>query len=62
MPLELTDLKKGILILFKDQPHEILWSQFMRMQQRKPVMQMKLRNLVSGKIVEYSVKSGERIS
>lgn len=32
---------------------------FVRMQQRKPVMQMKLRNLLTGKVVEYSAKSGE---
>lgn len=33
----------------------------MRMQQRKPVMQVKMRNLITGKVVEYSFKSGERI-
>lgn len=33
----------------------------MRMQQRKPVMQVKMRNLMTGKVVEYSFKSGERV-
>lgn len=59
--MESSDLKKGIVILWNGQPHEIIWSQFMRMQQRKPVMQVKMRNLVTGKVVEYSFKSGERI-
>lgn len=59
--MEFSGLKKGAIILFNDQPHEILWSQFMRMQQRKPVMQVKMRNLITGKVVEYSFKSGERI-
>lgn len=61
MALNFSDLKKGALILFNNQPHEVTWSQFVRMQQRKPVMQMKLRNLITGKMVEYSAKSGERI-
>lgn len=59
--MNLTDLKKGILVLYNDQPHEILWSQFVRMQQRKPVMQTKMRNLMSGRVVEYSFKAGERV-
>ena len=59
--LDFSDLKKGALILFNNQPHEIMWSNFMRMQQRKPVMQLKMRNLITGKVVEYSAKSGERV-
>lgn len=59
--MEFNDLKKGAIIIFNDQPHEIMWSQFLRMQQRKPVMQVKMRNLVTHKTVEYSFKSGERI-
>lgn len=59
--MEMNDLKKGALILFNRGPHEIMWSQFMRMQQRKPVMQVKMRNLMTGKVVEYSFKSGERV-
>ena len=59
--MEFSDLKKGAIINWSGQPHEIMWSQFMRMQQRKPVMQVKMRNLQSGKVVEYSFKSGERV-
>jgi elongation factor P len=59
--MNLTDLKKGVLVLYNNQPHEILWSQFVRMQQRKPVMQTKMRNLITGRVVEYSFKSGERV-
>lgn len=59
--MEFSDLKKGALIIFNNQPHEIMRSQFMRMQQRKPVMQVKMRNLMTSKVVEYSFKSGERV-
>lgn len=59
--MEFSDLKKGAIIIFNAQPHEIMWSQFVRMQQRKPVMQVKMRNLMTQKVVEYSFKSGERV-
>lgn len=59
--MDLTELKKGVLVLYNGHPHEVLWSQFVRMQQRKPVMQTKLRNLITGKVLDYSFKSGERI-
>lgn len=61
MALAFSDLKKGAIILFNEEPHEITWSSFLRMQQRKPVMQVKMRNLLTGKVVEYSFKSGERV-
>jgi len=60
--VEFSDLKsKGVIVLFQGQPHEVIWSQFVRMQQRKPVMQTKLRNLVTGKVLDYTFKSGEKI-
>lgn len=59
--LDFSDLKKGAIIVWNSEPHEIVWSNFMRMQQRKPVMQVKMRNLMTGKVVEYSFKSGERV-
>src|SRR3990167_7717858 len=57
--LDFSELKKGVVMVFNRQPHEIMHAQFVRMQQRKPVMQMKMRNLLTGKVVEYSAKSGE---
>ena len=57
--LDFSDLKKGVVIVYNNQPHEIMVANFVRMQQRKPVMQMKMRNLFTGKVVEYSAKSGE---
>lgn len=60
--MDFSDLKtKGVVVLYNNQPHEVIWSQFMRMQQRKPVIQTKMRNLINGKVVEYSFKSGEKI-
>jgi len=57
----LNDIKKGLNIIFNNDPHIVLESNFVRMQQRKPVMQTKLKNLITGKVVEYSFKAGERV-
>lgn len=57
--LDFSELKKGVVMVYNNQPHEIMLASFVRMQQRKPVMQMKMRNLLTGKVVEYSAKSGE---
>ena len=57
---ELTDIKKGLLIKYNGDPYVVMEAKFLRMQQRKPVMQTKLKNIKPGKVVEYSFKQGER--
>lgn len=41
------------------QPYEVLDSHFLRMQQRKAVMQTKLRNLISGKIIDRNFQASD---
>ena len=43
------ELKPGTIFILEGQPYEVLEFSFMRMQQRKPVAQTKIRNLISGK-------------
>ncbi|MBN1325979.1 elongation factor P [Candidatus Falkowbacteria bacterium] len=57
----LNEIKKGLSINFNNEPYIVLEANFVRMQQRKPVMQTKLRNLITGKVLEYSFKQGERV-
>ena len=57
----MTDIKPGVVLLYNGGPYVVQWSNFMRMQQRKPVMQTKMKHLVSGKVIEYSFKPGETI-
>ncbi len=60
--LDFSDLKSaGTIIKYQDQPYQIIWSNFMRTAQRKPVIQTKLRNLMTGKVMEYSFKYGEKV-
>jgi len=57
----LNDIKQGMTLIYNNEPHKVVIAKFVRMQQRKPVMQTKLRNLINGKIVEYSFKPGDRV-
>lgn len=60
--LDFSDLKStGQIIKYNGEPYQIIWSNFMRTAQRKPVIQTKLRNLVTGKVMEYSFKYGEKV-
>lgn len=52
MSLSYTDLNKGILFVYEGQPYEVLEAHFLRMQQRKAVVQTKIKNLLTGKILD----------
>ncbi len=57
----LNDIKQGLTIVYNGEPYRVMLAKFVRMQQRKPVMQTKLKNLLTGKVVEYNFKPGERV-
>jgi elongation factor P len=49
------------IINYDGEPYEVLSAHIFRMQQRKPVNQTKLRNLVSGKVIEISFHQNETL-
>lgn len=59
--MDLNDVKLGAIVLMNGEPMQVIWSNRMRTAQRKPVMQAKLRNVISGKVLEYSFKFGEKV-
>ncbi len=52
--LEYNEITLRKFIIFEGEPYEVLDSHVFRKQQRKPVNATKLRNLISGRIVEHS--------
>ena len=50
--LNYNDLKPGTFMVFEGQPYVVMEFHFLRMQQRKPVVQTKIRNIITGKTVE----------
>jgi len=53
------DLKPGTIFVLEGQPYQVLEFNFMRMQQRKPVAQTKIRNLVTGKTISRNFQHTE---
>jgi elongation factor P len=58
--LEYNEITVRKYILIDDEPYEVLDSHVFRKQQRKPVNQTKLRNLITGRIVERSFHQSEK--
>lgn len=61
MSLSYNELKPGIFIDIDGEPWEILDYAFLRMQQRKPVAKTKLRNLVTGRVMEQTFHQSDKI-
>ena len=59
--LSYNEIVQKKVIDYSGDPYEVLSSNVFRMQQRKPVNQTKLRNLVSGKVIEISFHQSETV-
>ena len=57
--LNYNEITKGKFIVLDSAPYEVLSSNIFRKQQRKPVNQVKLKNLVSGKTIEKSFQQSD---
>lgn len=58
--LDYNDLKIGTTFIYEGQPYEIVEYSFLRMQQRKPAVQTKMRNLLNGKIIDRNFHMNEK--
>lgn len=52
MSLSVNELKPKTFFIFEGQPWVVLESHHLKMQQRRPVVQTRIRNLINGKVVE----------
>ncbi|MDP3003916.1 MAG: hypothetical protein Q8N43_00155, partial [Candidatus Azambacteria bacterium] len=53
------ELKPGIVFILDGEPYEVLEFSFLRMQQRKPVAQTKIKNIITGKILSRNFQHTE---
>lgn len=53
------DLKKGAEFIFEGQPWQVLESLHSKVAQRRPVMQTKIRNLITGAVQERNFQQGD---
>lgn len=59
--LEYSEIKEGKYIVFEGEPYEVIGSHVFRKQQRKPVNAAKLKSLLTGRIVEHSFHSSDKV-
>lgn len=52
MSLSVNELKPKLYFIYEDQPYMVLETHHLKMQQRRPVVQTKMRNLMNGKVLE----------
>ncbi|MFC1656110.1 elongation factor P [Patescibacteria group bacterium] len=55
----LTELKQGRVVKYKEDPYLITWSEFKRKEAQKPVMRTKLKNLKTGNVLDKTFLAGE---
>ena len=60
--LEYNEITVKKFIIFEGEPYEVLESHVFRKQQRKPVNATKLKNLISGRVVEHSFHVSDKAS
>ena len=48
------ELHPGVFFIYEGQPYVVMSSQPLRMQQRKPVFQTRMRSVLTGKIIEHN--------
>ena len=54
-----TDLKKGTQFIYEGQPWEVVDALLVKMAQRRPVVQTKMKNLVDGRFQEKNFQQGD---
>ena len=58
--LSYTDLKKGVTFVWNGKPCEVIEANFSRMQQRKAVVQAKIKDLTSGKLLDTTFQASDQ--
>lgn len=59
MSLSYTELRIGTAFIYEGYPYEVLEFAFLRMQQRKAVAQVKMKNLINGKVITRNFHQSE---
>ena len=54
-----TNLKKGVRIILDKEPYEVLEASPMKKAQRRPVIQTKIKNLITGNVFERNFHQGD---
>ncbi|HVC35272.1 MAG TPA: elongation factor P [Chloroflexota bacterium] len=61
MQITTSDFRKGLYILFRDEPYQIADLEFVNPGKGSAFFRTKLKSLKTGKVIDYTFKSGESI-
>ncbi|TSC57392.1 MAG: elongation factor P [Parcubacteria group bacterium Greene0416_79] len=61
MMFNYNEITPGRFIVYEGAPYEVLHARIFRMQQRKPVNQAKLRNVITGKVTEVTFHQADKV-
>ncbi|MCB9809110.1 elongation factor P [Candidatus Nomurabacteria bacterium] len=59
--LNYNEVKQRSRIIVEDEPWEVVEAQVSRKQQNKPVNKTKLKNMISGRVIEYTFHVSDRV-
>jgi len=59
--MDTNDIRKGLKLMFNDQPHVVLDFQFVKSGKGQPIVRTSLRNMLTGAVVQPTYKSGDKI-
>lgn len=59
--LTLNDIRKGVLLVLEGEPYEVVAAEFLRKQQRRPVMRTTLRNVRTGQTRAHSFQQSDKV-
>jgi elongation factor P len=59
--LNFNEIRQGVLIKIADQPYVVVKTEHTKMAQRRPVLKTKLKNLITGSILEHSYVDNEKV-
>lgn len=59
--LEYNEIRENKVIIYEDEPYLVVSSHVFRKQQRKPVNATKIKNLLTGKVLEISFHVSEKV-
>ncbi len=53
--ISFSEISKGVRILIDGNPYEVLEANHLKKAQRRPVLQTKLKNIITGEIINYTI-------
>ena len=58
---ETSDIRKGLKITIENQPYTVIWFQFVKPGKGQAFTRTRLRNMITGNVIDRTYKTGEKL-